>query len=175
MRTGLVAGVILSMLIATPASAQYAQTREGFFFGVGMGYGSLGVGCDGCQGAGREGGLSGFLKVGGTVSPHVLLGAETNGWYKSISGYSLSMANLDGVVYYYPSLTAGVFVKGGLGYSVLSSDGEDESGLGWTFGAGYDFRIGKNTSITPVVNFFRGELSGGNVNTFQLAVGVTLH
>src|SRR3990170_2157258 len=62
---------------AAPLAAQHAQTRDGFWFGAGLGYGSLG--CDGCGGD-RTGGSSGYLKLGGTGSQHLLLGVETTGW-----------------------------------------------------------------------------------------------
>src|SRR2546427_12637490 len=50
---------------ASPALAQHSQTRQGFWFNVGLGYGSLG--CQGCSG--RTGGLSGGLSPGGTLTP----------------------------------------------------------------------------------------------------------
>lgn len=50
--------------------AQHPQTRSGFWFSGGLGYGFLG--CDGCEG--REGGLSGGLASGGTLSDAVQSG-----------------------------------------------------------------------------------------------------
>ena len=54
---------LASMLMATstPAAAQHPQTREGFWFNIGLGYGS--PGCDGC--GSRLGGFSGGLSLGG--------------------------------------------------------------------------------------------------------------
>ena len=48
MRTGhsIFAGVLTLVtlgLAATPAAAQHAQTRQGFWAGVGMGWGSMGL------------------------------------------------------------------------------------------------------------------------------------
>jgi hypothetical protein len=42
-------------------------------------------------------------------------------------------------------------------------------------GAGYDVRVGRNMSITPVANWFRGGFDGGSANVLQLGVGVTSH
>jgi len=42
-------------------------------------------------------------------------------------------------------------------------------------GLGYDVRVGKNLSITPVANYFRGAFDGGSANVLQLGVGVTSH
>src|SRR2546427_7370073 len=63
---------------ASPALAQHSQTRQGFWFNVGLGYGSLG--CQGCSG--RTGGLSGGLSLGGKPDPKLLLGVGTNRWGK---------------------------------------------------------------------------------------------
>src|SRR2546422_7844495 len=49
---------------ASPALAQHSQTRQGFWFDVGLGYGSLG--CQGCSG--RTGGLSGGVSLGGKLA-----------------------------------------------------------------------------------------------------------
>ena len=67
----------------------------------------------------------------------------------------------------------------GAGYSVLSVDDgistADDSGFGLVGGLGYDLRVGKNLSITPVANYFRGAFDGGSANVLQLGVGVTSH
>ena len=74
---------LLTALLATSAFAQQAQTRQGFWVGGGMGYGSLGLSCEGCGDIDREGGLSGYAKLGGTLRQNILLGVEMNGWTKS--------------------------------------------------------------------------------------------
>jgi hypothetical protein len=167
---------ILLSLGASPVAAQHAQTREGFWIGAGMGVGSLG--CEGC--GDRTNGASGYVKLGGTLNPHLLLGVETNGWYKSESGVSVSQGSLAGAAYWYPSLTSGFFAKGGVGYARLHADAgiggsASSNGFGILAGLGYDLRVGGNTSITPVANWFRGTFDGGSSDVFQLGVGVTLH
>ena len=84
----------LLLLGASAASAQHPQTRKGFWIGFGLGYGSLS--CTGCS---STGGVSGYLKLGGTVSPHLLLGGETNGWTKNVNGYTLTAGNASFVAY----------------------------------------------------------------------------
>src|SRR2546430_9543539 len=94
-------GVLL--IVTMPAlSAQHPQTRKGFWIGFGLGYGSLS--CTGCS---STGGVSGYLKLGGTVSPHLLLGGETNGWTKNVNGYTLTAGNASFVAYYYPNPAGG--------------------------------------------------------------------
>jgi len=87
MRTGysIIAGVITlaTLSLATPATAQHAQVREGFWAGVGAGWGSMGVSCDGCDGVDRTGSYTGYVALGGTLRPSLLVGVEFNGWTKS--------------------------------------------------------------------------------------------
>jgi len=166
-----------AILLASSASAQRAQTRQGFWIGGGMGYGSMGLGCSGCAGVGRTGGLSGYAKLGGTLRPNILLGVEMNGWTKNEGAATITMGNFSGAAYWYPMATQGLFIKGGAGYSVLAVDdgfsSANDSGFGLLGGVGYDIRVGRNLSITPVANYFRGGFDGGSANVLQLGMGVT--
>jgi hypothetical protein len=166
---------VLAVLLAGSASAQQAQARQGFWVGGGLGYGSLG--CEGCTD--RTGAPSGYLKLGGTLRENILLGVETNGWTKSEFGARLTMGNVSGAVYWYPMTTNGLFVKAGAGYSMLDVDtgvgSGSESGFGMLGGVGYDVRVGRNLSITPVANWFRGGFDGGSANVLQIGLGVTSH
>jgi hypothetical protein len=169
----------LAVLLAGSASAQQAQTRQGFWIGGGMGYGSMGLSCTGCADVGRTGGLSGYAKLGGTLRPNILLGVEMNGWTKNEGVATIAMGNLSGAMYWYPMATQGLFIKGGAGYSVLGVDdgfsNANDSGFGLLGGVGYDIRVGRNLSITPVANYFRGGFDGGSANVLQLGMGVTSH
>jgi outer membrane autotransporter protein len=124
--------------------------------------------------------------MGGTLSPNLLLGGESNGW---VDG-DRRAGNLSAALYYYPWAARGFFIKGGLGLSVRLTDEGSEtrkgSGLGLTAGIGYDYRVGKNISLTPVLNYFYGSIgefstdglvSAGdwNQNVVQLALGLTFH
>jgi hypothetical protein len=172
--TGLSA--LLTVLLASTAFAQQAQTRQGFWIGGGLGYGSMGMSCEGCGDLGREGAPSAYLALGGTLRENILLGVETNAWSKSESGARLTMTNISGAVYWYPMTTAGLFVKGGAGFSALDSGfGGGTSGFGILGGVGYDVRVGRNLSVTPVANWFRGGFDGGSANVLQIGLGVTSH
>jgi hypothetical protein len=170
---------LLAVLLATTATAQQAQTRQGFWIGGGMGYGSMGLSCSSCSGVGREGGMSGYAKLGGTLRQNVLLGIEMNGWTKSEGAGSVRMGNLSAAAYWYPMPTQGLFLKGGAGYSNLRADDgvntASDGGLGILGGVGYDVRVGRNLSITPVANWFRGGFNNGSADVLQIGVGVTSH
>jgi hypothetical protein len=161
---------------AASAQAQHKQVRDGFWFSGGLGYGSLG--CDGC--GSREGGLSGDISVGGTISPRFLLGVGAAGWSKSEQGATLTVSTLDARVRFYPSRTGGFFVTGGLGLgtvrgSVSGFGSATETGVGTILGLGWDIRVARNTSITPYWNGFAMKNSNTDANVGQAGLAITLH
>src|SRR5437762_6713999 len=177
---------------ASVARAQYPQRREGFWIGFGLGYGSANITCGTCGSGPRTGGVTAFLKLGGTPSRNVLIGGAVNGWSHSRGGATETMENVTGSLYYYPVATSGLFLSGGLGFSNYHVDTTPStSGTGWGFtgGVGYDVRVGRNVSLTPVVNFVYGALadfdvatsaglttaSGWTQNVVDLGLGVTFH
>lgn len=169
----------LAVALAPAALAQgHAQTRQGFWIGFGLGYGSLSFSCSGCSGS--EGALSGYLKMGGTLGPKLVIGGETNGWTKSEGGVTVTAGNASAALYFYPAPASGFWLRGGLGVATLSASGGgssgSESGLGFVIGTGYDLRVGANMSVVPMASFNWGDLgSGVKQNIFQIAVGLTWH
>jgi hypothetical protein len=170
---------LLALALATTANAQHAQTRQGFWIGGGLGYGSMGISCDACADVGREGSISGYAALGGTLRQNILLGVEMNGWTKSEGVGSVTMGNISGAAYWYPMPAQGLFLKAGAGYSNLRADdgtvSASDGGFGLLGGVGYDIRAGRNLSITPVANWFRGSFNNGSADVLQLGVGVTAH
>lgn len=163
------------LLAAVPLAAT-AQERHGFWFNGGLGYGSLG--CEDC--GSREGGLSGGLSLGGTLSPHLLLGVGTTGWYKEESGVSLTTGTLDARLRLYPSSTGGFFLTGGFGIGRISVDAggfgsASETGPGLMLGLGYDIRVGNSLSLTPFWNGFAVRTSNSDANVGQLGLSLTVH
>ena len=156
--------------------AQTPQTREGFWFNVGLGYGSLG-----CQDCGsREGGFSSGLALGGTLSRKVLLGAGTNSWFKEQNGATLTASTLTATVRFYPSATGGFFLQGGLGVGVVELNvaglgSESETGGSAILGLGYDVRVARNVSLTPYWNGVAINNSTGDANFGQIGLGLTIH
>jgi hypothetical protein len=168
--------VCIVSLGTTPVNAQRPQTRQGFWFNGGLGYGSLG--CEDCSG--RTGGLSGGLSLGGTISPKFLLGVGTTGWYKSEDGVTLTVGTLDARMRFYPSTKGGFFLTGGLGIGSISADvagfgSGSETGVGVVLGLGFDIRVGTNVSLTPFWNGYAVRSSDSNANVGQLGLGITVH
>jgi len=169
-----------------------SQLREGFWIGFGFGYGSANITCDGCE-VDREGSVTGFIKLGGTLNSQILLGVESNAWVKTVGDVRWTVGNLSGTVTFYPQPSTGFFVKGGLGFSYVSAEmlvggarlTYDETGWGFLTGVGYDLRVGRNTSITPAFNFYYGGIGDANVGVLtipgvrhdvvEVSVGITFH
>jgi hypothetical protein len=175
-RLVLAATVALSVAVSSSGSAQISQTRQGFWFNGGLGYGSLG--CENCDG--REGALSGGLAIGGALSQKVLLGAGMNGWSKSESGATLTVGTLTALLRFYPSATGGFFLVGGLGVGSIRAEldgfgSDSETGVGALVGLGYDIRVGQNVSLTPYWNGFAASTSNADANVGQIGLGVTVH
>jgi len=165
------------VVVTTPPSAtRNRHLRRGFWFSGGLGYGSLG--CEDC--GSREGGLSGGIQLGGTLSQKVLLGGATSGWAKEEGGVTLTVGTLVAMVRFYPSSTGGFFLLGGLGvgsiYAKVDGFGEDtETGAGALLGLGWDLRVGDNVSLTPFWNGFAVRTSYDDANVGQLGLSVTVH
>jgi hypothetical protein len=166
---------MLGLFVLMTASTAQAQSHEGFWVGFGLGGGSLGIE----NGTDRDTGVVGYVKLGGTINERFLLGVESNAWTKDESGVRLTHTNFSAVAYFYPSAANGFFLKGGLGWSRLSAEAPGvsvaENGGGAVLGVGFDFPVGANWSITPVLNFNGGAFDGGNTNISEIGVGVSWH
>jgi hypothetical protein len=143
----------LASLVTAPAAAQRREARhDGFWVGFGLGAGSNLT--DGYDDA-RLGG-AGYVRLGGTVSPMLLVGGEAMGWVREQSGTTVSHGNLTATVLLYP-VRRGFYLKGGLGFASWSQASPagpgtltvTEGGFGATVGGGYDVRIGNNLFLTP--------------------------
>jgi hypothetical protein len=169
------AAVALFLAGNAQGQGRYAPRHSGFWFSAGLGYGSLG-----CQNCGsRTGGLSGNLALGGTLSPKVLLGVSSNGWMKSENGSTLTVNALTAAVRFYPSVTGGFYLMGGLGLGTVSANvtgvgSGSETGVGALLGLGYDIRIGPKVSLTPYWNGFAMNSSNSNANVGQIGLGITV-
>jgi hypothetical protein len=63
-------------LLAVPPATALAgrpQTRKGFWWSFGLGYGSARVECDQCMAGGREGSFAGWLRLGATIRNKLLV------------------------------------------------------------------------------------------------------
>jgi hypothetical protein len=179
------------LLASSPTDAQRPNTREGFWIGFGLGGGSVGVDCPTCS-EDRTTNTSGYFKLGGTVSPRVLMGFESNGWTNSEVAFDESLGFASFIVAWYPSATGAFFLKGGVGaMAYVAEDGVDEltaTAAAGSIGLGIDIRIGRNLSLTPYMNIFSSSPAkfrfndipapaGQDItaNLVQIGLGLTWH
>ncbi len=165
---------------AAPAQAQLqmnAHRRNGVFFSLGFG-----VGWNLSKSLSDEvkSGFAGYLRAGGTFSPHFTLGGEAEWWYRSESDdLSLSAGNVTLVGQYYPSLDLGGFVKLGVGMSfaeLITAGGSQstwETGPGVTAGVGWDVPLGETLSLTANADFLFQRVSDINNTFLMFTIGLT--
>ncbi|HEY5546601.1 MAG TPA: outer membrane beta-barrel protein [Gemmatimonadaceae bacterium] len=166
--------LLMAALVAVPAGAQQnPQTREGFWIGFGIGFGSLG--CDECDE--RESGASVYLRMGGTLSQRLLLGGEVSAWSKTEGDVTRSVSNVGPVLTFYPNANGGFFLKGSIGLATasfeLGSITIEETGVGLTLGLGYDARVGRGFALTPYFDIVNSSFDGGSFNQVAFGLGFT--
>ena len=177
------------VLAASELSAQRAAAHSGVWFGAGLGMGSARLSCTICR-AGRDGGTSGYLRVGATLTPRFLLGGESAIWYHSENDMSFLLGSVLAVVYLYPMKNSGFYLKTGLGVAQYSAkDQNDEistQALAGQIGVGYEVMVARNLSIVPFANFqgtagadvrLNNTVSDLSANTslIQVGLGITMH
>jgi hypothetical protein len=184
--------VACGLAAGSPLRAQKkdgAPRREGFWIGVGIGYGSAAISCSSCRSARRLGSQAGTIRLGGTLSNQLLVGGEIDAWDRSESGVTETVGDVSAVLYFYPTAGGTVFLKAGLGavvYNATSSPTVDAEGSGVTVGAGIDLYVGRTFSLTPYVDFVtavsgnlkvEGTDTGVRVrpNLIQIGVAATWH
>ncbi len=169
-----------ALALARQLPAQERPPRHGFWFGVGLGSGWAHVTCDICK-TDRPAGVSGYLRLGGSVSRSVLIGAEVSGWRKGTDGVDLTVASVGATAHWYPDRRRSLYLKGGVGYVLhRAADATDvitTTGFGPQMGIGYDVAIGSSLSLSPYVNAMFGSIAGKvKFNAAQILdhAGVTL-
>src|SRR5687767_2310742 len=140
-RGGLMRALLLAgglALVAAPLHGQRPQTREGFWIGFGFGYGPAHITCTDCGDTEARSSITSFLRLGGTLNPHMLLAGDISGWTKTSNGVTASFGTATASVHYYPRDASGFFVSGGAGLSAYSV-GEDQelTGAGVGLAAGW--------------------------------------
>jgi hypothetical protein len=133
-------------------------------FELGMGT-TLGT-CGGCSGldASASGPLV-MLRLGGAVSPRVVVSGEFDAWSGDKSGADDSTMWEMLIVQYYPSMRKGFYVSAGMGLATDEFSGRPEGidpgfanntdvahALGLDAGVGYDLHVSESFSLTPSID-----------------------
>jgi hypothetical protein len=178
-------------LLASPALAQSAA-RQGFTISFGLGAGSAGFSYEGSA-TDRIAGPSGYLRLGGAVTPSLIIAGESHGWTHNEGSVTSNVGYLMAVAQWYPQPAGGFHLLGGVGVGAVNE--EDTAPLGYELtsvggalqvGMGYDMRMSRNFSLTPYVNFLglgggepkiNGSGAGGSLsaNVVQFGLGFSWH
>jgi hypothetical protein len=182
------------VLFASPALAQGTlAARQGFTVSFGLGAGSAGFTYEGNSGD-RLAGPSGYLRLGGAISPSLVIAGETHGWTRVDGSVTSRVGYLMAVAQWYPQASGGFHLLGGVGVGMVSEDDTDPTfgyelesvGGALQLGVGYDVRMTRAFSLTPYVNFLglgggepkiNGAGLGGSLsaNVVQFGLGFSWH
>jgi hypothetical protein len=159
----LIATLLASGRFAQAQATPQPNTRQGIWIGVGVGGGSAQTNCSyPICGSDRLGGTSGYIGLGGTLSPHVRLGGETNVWVRS-NGFGTDVIEFVSLVgQWYPSRTGASYLKVGLGAMRLNSSNGGVADIrsykadapSATLGIGYELNVHSRVSLVPWINVF---------------------
>ena len=153
-----------------PAPASFPQQRHGFWWSLGLGYGRMDFSCgdtpnpvDGppfpCAEAGRAHATLGSLRVGYALSQQVAVSMLVDASHRV--GTSEGVVDLGAALRLYPLPARGWFVEAGVSRSEFrghATDGPDEvgRGVGLVAGTGWDLRVDRKMSLTPVLQVHYG-------------------
>ncbi len=158
MRALVLFATLLGLATTLGAQGRHPNARQGFWVGFGFGSGSVGLDCTSCN-TDRVSAPSGYIRAGGTLSPKLLLGGESNGWVHHEGDVDESVGYGSFIVMLYPSRTGAFYLKfgfGGMKYHGQQGTGPgstlDASAPAGSFGLGYEFRLGRNFSMVPYLN-----------------------
>lgn len=164
--------------------------RGGFYAGVGLGVGGLEFTEDDGGSISEDRETSGTLSIrlGGAISPRLLIGANLGGWGKSFENswggedVTLTLVNVSAELTYYPLLNpqgVDLYVRGGLGtarVAVSDSDGDEivgESGVAGHLGVGIEKRVGRRMALGFGFNLHGGSFDEGGANYVDGALSLT--
>ncbi len=157
--TRLIAVTAAVCLMAGAAAAQ-ERPRSGWWLDAGLGYGRLRLRCASCSDVGTAHGGTITATLGRSLSQRAVLGVEAQIWTSWESGPHEQVRSVTVVAQWYPFLKEHFFVRGGTGIvqgpvvqSVTGTAPESAkgTGVGLTFGLGYDFPLDRHTAIAVQV------------------------
>jgi hypothetical protein len=160
--------------------------RGGFYAGIGLGDGMEQYKFAGDPYTDRISKPSLAIRLGGTPSEQVRLGAELFGWTNPINdgvtdseNFGLAMLS----VQFFPAPQSGFYLKGGAGFAVSgvsyqNGSSTNETGFGFGLGAGYEFQLSRAVAIGPTADWYQGSFTKRNDATLtervlNLGVAVT--
>jgi len=173
--------VLAVTALPLPLGAQRpTPTRTGQWLGFGIGTGFGRVSCAICR-SNRHASISGFVRGGGTLNRHTLLGVEGNGWMRRDDNVDEFLVAVSAVFSWYPNPRRRLFYKGGLSVMLYQADDGPNrltsTAFGPEVGAGYDIPLSPSVSFTPFASWHIASLGGDlkyNGEKFRDDIGLML-
>ena len=177
--------LLLVLAGAAPLAAQEIRPldrpiREGFWWGLGLGVANAKVSCDSCPSVDPELFPMFDVRLGGTVSPHVTVGAQVAGGRKSGAfgdpgSVDHTVGDVNVSAYIYPRAAGDLWIQAGLAAVVWQGDDGStrlhSTAAGLTLGIGYDIPLGARSSIAPSLRGVfggKGKVTDGDGNSANL-------
>jgi hypothetical protein len=169
-------GALASLTVSLPA--QQPRARAGFWWGLGVGYGSWHFTADSAaQRRGDRGIGQGYLAGGVSIDRHWSAGIELG--LGAISGAGAGMSSQSLIVTWHPWDARGWFARAGIGRSGYressGAEGPDYkgSGTGYVAALGIDLGTTGGLALTPMITFRSGVIGrvGLGLPGADLAVG----
>jgi len=165
---------------APPPREDAGSRRKGFWIGFGPAYAT--VECDGCQGWEPAGGFT--LHLGGTVSPHLRIGASIDSWVREKNNLGHTQSNVTAALMWFPSTTYGLRFTGGVGAAGkarfetsnghdMNYDGEGEGGVGYTLGIAYEAMVARKFALAPYVTYLGASYDRGYSSSWLFGLAAT--
>lgn len=159
MRQLLAATIGIALGALGSVSAQGTQGHKGFHASVGIGSATGKLTCDDCGEIKNEGGVI-MVRFGGAVSPRFVLSGEFGGWGGDPDETPRRSSWVLFTTQFYPSVTSGFFLKGGIGSGRFDSTWIPPGGArrlenrggALALGVGWDIAIRNGFSITPYID-----------------------
>lgn len=163
------------------------NARSGLWFSGGLAAGAESFDAnDGLGWSDDQWGGVASLRLGGTVSRSLLLGAELSGWKHGYGNgdYDRVLGSLLFIAQWYPERKGAFFFKGGAGlaedrlylnYQPSVPTTTRQTGFAMGLGLGYDFRVGRMVSLTPTLDLIGHWYDGYQERLLNIGMAVTLH
>lgn len=168
-------------------SGHPAPRRSGLWLSAGIGGGAEAFDAkDGLGWSDDRGGAIGYIKLGGTVSPSLRIGAEFQSWTSryQAQGYDRSLSSLMVIAQWYPAAQGDFWLRGGVGIARAEVDyapgvnggvGFRSDGLATAIGLGYDFRLARNVALVPTIDLTAHRYDNVDDRVVSFGLGITIH
>lgn len=168
MRSRLLVVSVLTLILGARAEAQITKH---IWAGLGVGIASADLSCVGrCVipdvlfASGRA--VTPVVLLGLALGKHLRVDGEWSYWQRMYRAGTNQLSTASFAVSYHPFRVPSLFIRGGVGHASMNYFIGDEefkgAGRVWLAGFGYEFVLGPNASLVPMVTYHHGVLGGGH-------------